>query len=223
MTNYHRWAAATCVVAMAIVVACSSPQGTDEPGPPGVAGPAGPQGSPGEAGAPGAPGATALAPPGVIVAYGGPVGTTGGPAPNGWLFCDGAEVSRATYADLFAAVGVNFGEGDGTTTFNLPDLRGRFLRGVDGDAGRDPDNATRTTMNVGGNAGDNVGTLEADELKSHRHSIVDQEGRASSGVGFDGVMFSANSGIAAGSTETDAAGGAETRPINANVNYIIKY
>lgn len=60
---------------------------------------------------------------GVITAFGGAT------APTGWLLCDGTAVSRSTYADLFAAVGTAFGTGDGSTTFNLPDLRQRFPLG----------------------------------------------------------------------------------------------
>jgi phage-related tail fiber protein len=58
-------------------------------------------------------------------------------APDGWLACDGAVVSRTTYAALFAAIGTTYGVGDGTTTFSLPDLRGEFLRGLDGGRGVD--------------------------------------------------------------------------------------
>jgi microcystin-dependent protein len=50
-------------------------------------------------------------------------------APLGYLECDGDAVSRTTYADLFAVVGITYGAGDGSTTFNLPDLRGQFIRG----------------------------------------------------------------------------------------------
>ncbi len=56
-------------------------------------------------------------------------------APTGWLICDGAAVSRATYAALFAVMGTGYGAGDGSTTFNLPDLRGRFALGAGGAAG----------------------------------------------------------------------------------------
>ncbi len=51
-----------------------------------------------------------------------------------WLLCDGSAVSRTTYADLYALIGENFGAGDGSTTFNLPDYRGKFLRGLGGDS-----------------------------------------------------------------------------------------
>ncbi|WP_287956581.1 phage tail protein, partial [Snodgrassella sp.] len=52
-------------------------------------------------------------------------------APTGWLKANGAAVSRTTYANLFAAIGTKFGAGDGKTTFNLPDLRGEFIRAYD--------------------------------------------------------------------------------------------
>ena len=58
-------------------------------------------------------------------------------APTGWLKANGAAVSRTTYADLFAAIGTTFGTGDGSTTFNLPDLRGEFIRGWDDSRGVD--------------------------------------------------------------------------------------
>lgn len=59
-------------------------------------------------------------------------------APTGWLKCNGAAISRAVYADLFAKIGTTFGSGDGASTFNLPDLRGEFLRGFDDARGADP-------------------------------------------------------------------------------------
>lgn len=57
--------------------------------------------------------------------------------PDGYLPCNGAEVSRTVYADLFAVIGTTFGDGDGVTTFNLPDLRGEFIRGWDAGRGVD--------------------------------------------------------------------------------------
>ncbi|MDP1800919.1 MAG: phage tail protein [Bacteroidota bacterium] len=59
-------------------------------------------------------------------------------APNGYLECNGAAVNRITYAELFAAIGITYGPGDGVTTFNLPDLRGEFVRGFDNGKGSDP-------------------------------------------------------------------------------------
>jgi microcystin-dependent protein len=149
-------------------------------------------------------------PAGIIMPYG---GTT---APDGYLIADGSAVSRTTYAALYAAIGNAFGSGNGTTTFNLPDLRGRFLRGVDGTANRDPDKSTRVAMTTGGNSGNAIGSVQADQFKSHNHNIR----FAGSGYQNYGV------GVGSDNTQVDAAisnaGGAETRPINANVNYIIK-
>jgi microcystin-dependent protein len=169
-----------------------------------------------------------LIPPGVVQAY---MGTS---VPAGWLFCNGSAVSRTTYAALFAAIGVSCGSGDGATTFNLPDLRGQFLRGVDGGVGRDPDTGTRTAMNPGGNTGDTVGSVQADVLASHNHTVTDpghlhvkQYGTPGggdnnfvenpSGSGAPSNTQSATTGITLGAT-----GGSETRPKNAYVNFIIK-
>lgn len=64
-------------------------------------------------------------PPGVMLDY------AGSSAPAGWLLCDGSAVSRTTYASLFAAIGTAYGSGDGSTTFNVPDTRGRVVAGLD--------------------------------------------------------------------------------------------
>lgn len=77
----------------------------------------------------------------------------GATAPSGFLLCDGSAVSRTTYADLFAAIGTTYGTGDGSTTFNLPDLRGEFIRGLD--AGRGVD-AGRTLASLQNTAAPNV-------------------------------------------------------------------
>ena len=152
-----------------------------------------------------------ITPPGSISAYG------GFSSPMGWLLCDGSAVSRTTYANLYAAIQTNFGSGDGSTTFNLPDFRGRFLRGRDAGAGNDPDNASRTAMNAGGNIGNLVGSVQADELKSHSHGIPVN---SNSNTGNGGWL---SSGSLTQTNSTNATGGNETRPVNAYVNYIIKY
>ena len=93
-------------------------------------------------------------PSGTILPFGGVT------APAGWLLCDGSAVSRAVYANLYSAIGGVWGSGDGSSTFHLPDLRGRFIRGRDGGVARDPDRTTRTAANSGGNTGDNVGSVQ---------------------------------------------------------------
>ncbi len=149
-----------------------------------------------------------------------PIGTilpfAGTTAPTGYHLCDGTPLSRTTYSDLYAVIGDAFGNGDGSNSFNVPDLRGRFIRGVDGSAGVDPDASTRTAMASGGNVGDNVGSIQADAFKSHTHSFV---------LGGDGfaagtVAQRTTNNLATGGT--NATGGNETRPVNAYLNYIIK-
>jgi microcystin-dependent protein len=161
---------------------------------------------------------TAL-PPGSVMAYMGAV------APAGWLLCDGSEVSRSEYSMLFAVIGAASGAGNGSTTFNVPDLRGRFLRGWNGAAGADPDAATRTAAKPGGNTGNNIGSLQADELKSHNHSNGNFN-RLLQYTGSNTITTIDHIG-----TEPDlinsaplaSVGGSETRPKNVYVNYIIKY
>jgi phage-related tail fiber protein len=91
-----------------------------------------------------------------------------GNLPTGFLLCNGASVSRTTYSDLFNVIGTAFGTASGTT-FNLPDFQGRFLRGRDNSAGRDPDAASRTAQNTGGATGDNVGSVQGYGVQDHTH------------------------------------------------------
>ena len=84
-------------------------------------------------------------------------------APSGWLFCDGTAVSRSTYADLFNAVGTAYGEGNGSTTFNLPDLRGRVP------VGRDTGQTEFDTR--GETGGSKTHTLTESEMPVHTHSV----------------------------------------------------
>lgn len=141
-------------------------------------------------------------------------------SPTGYLYCNGAAVSRETYSALFAAIGSSCGSGDGSTTFNLPDLRGRFLRGQDDGASRDPDDASRTAMNSGGNTGDTVGSVQAGQYASHTHTYTAKYN------GSTGYWALSQSGQANGSATTMTSGsngGNETRPLNASVRFYIKY
>lgn len=85
------------------------------------------------------------------------------------LFCDGSAVSRTTYALLFAKIGVMYGPGDSVSTFNLPDMRGRFMRGFASGQSTDPDRASRTDRGDG-TTGDNVGTKQTDATAAHTHT-----------------------------------------------------
>ena len=91
----------------------------------------------------------------------------GASVPTGWLFCDAAAVSRTTYSALFAAVGTTYGVGDGATTFNVPDMRGRVPLGVGtGDA---PD---ATAHALGSKAGAETHTLLIAEMPAHTHNSL---------------------------------------------------
>lgn len=87
-------------------------------------------------------------------------------APAGWLLCDGRAVSRSTYSALFAAIGTSFGAGDGSTTFALPDCRGRSLIGAGAGTGL-------TARTLGATGGEEAHVVSAAELPSHAHSISD--------------------------------------------------
>ncbi len=162
-------------------------------------------------------------PLGTILVYAGKVDLNPNTGPV-WLICDGRTVSRTTYPDLFTLIGDTFGKGDGMTTFNLPDLRGRFLRGTDmtsaGDAGRDPDSASRTPMNPGGNPGNAVGSIQPDQVRNHTHRVpvIGDPGTAISAVSRDPGVKVNHSGY---QTFTDG-GGNETRALNAYVNFLIR-
>lgn len=127
-------------------------------------------------------------------------------APSGWLLCDGTAVSRSTYAALFTAISTTYGVGDGSTTFNVPDLRGRVPVGYYA-SGPAEVNAL----------GDNEGLLVNNRNISHRHSITNGSGgsgsaipTASSGTPINQVMY----------TGGDTAN--TEYPAYLAINYIIK-
>jgi microcystin-dependent protein len=103
-------------------------------------------------------------PTGAVIPYAG----TGTP-PGGYLYCDGSAVSRTTYADLFTALGTAYGSGDGSTTFNLPDLRARLPLGVNNSGLPNGENATYSTRNRGATGGAETHTLNTTEIPAHAH------------------------------------------------------
>lgn len=166
--------------------------------------------------------------------------------PAGWLLCNGDPINRVTYAALYTAIGTAHGYGDNSTTFNLPDYRGRFLRGVSGTSTVDPDKTGRTAMNTGGNTGNAVGSIQDTQLGSHNHSQPAHDHSITYGVysnyasgtvyrqalgapdntegGNTTSYFQGNRAMTSTSAapSTNNTGGNETRPANAYVNYIIK-
>lgn len=139
---------------------------------------------------------------GTIVITALPIGTItgfgGSSIPSGWLECNGAAVSRTTYADLFTAISTTYGVGDGSTTFNLPDLRGRVSIGQGTGSGLTP----RT---IGATGGSETHTLSTAEIASHTHTVAyDNESAGTpatsidAGAGFPTVTGSIPSGASGG-------------------------
>jgi microcystin-dependent protein len=123
--------------------------------------------------------------------------------PTGWLAANGAAVSRATYADLFTAIGVTFGVGDGVTTFNLPDLRAEWIRGWDDGRGID--------------TGRVFGSAQAEMVGSHTHDIAVTTAVSPSTAHPSVVDFAST-----GTFPTNANSGTENRPRNIALRYCIK-
>lgn len=126
-------------------------------------------------------------------------------APSGWLAADGTAVSRTTYASLFAAISTTHGAGNGSTTFNLPDLRGIFVRG----------SGTQTVS--GRTYTIPFATKQLDAIRTHSHT-----------GGFIAAAVPASGGTATGwtgslSQNTGATGDDETRPVNLPLLYCIKH
>jgi hypothetical protein len=150
-----------------------------------------------------------------------PVGTSiqyaGPDVPTGFLKENGAEVSRTAYAKLFAAIGTFYGAGDGSTTFNLPDSRGEFIRGFDDGRGVDPQ---RT-----------LGSLQLDSMQGHWHGPRPGTSLNGSPGNWNGVGGGSNATFNIGSTGDPVTNGVngvprtsnETRPRNTSRLMCIKY
>jgi phage-related tail fiber protein len=111
-------------------------------------------------------------PLGTIIAYSGNIDDESRHvlADTGWLVCDGKEVNRSTYRALYLVIGEIHGHGDGINTFNLPDYRGYFLRGVDAGAGRDPDATSRKSTRPGVNP-----VAQSDRFSLMRFDLIHTE------------------------------------------------
>lgn len=185
-------------------------------------------------------------PAGTIEAFGGPATSL----PDGWLLCNGSPVSKTAYPDLFAAIGTAFG--GNATQFNLPNTRGRFLRGIsETNGGADDDRAARFSFYTGGNTGNTVGSYQNENLKTHKHSAgslrTTTDGNHQHSItmgreGDDSKQGNSADEWTLSTTNTDTkytnyagnhdhtvtgdtgnTGGNETRPDNVGVFFIIKY
>lgn len=165
---------------------------------------------------------SALMPTGSIMSY------AGSTSPSGYLLCDGAPISRTTYSTLFGIVGITYGAGDGSTTFNLPDLQGRVIAGKDNMSGT---SANRLTGLSGGVNGDVLGASGGNET----HLLTSSESGLPNHTHSGGVSSSASNGAAGDPFKTydtttgGVTGGAQDASTAHNnvqptliLNYIIK-
>jgi microcystin-dependent protein len=161
-------------------------------------------------------------PVGTVVAFAGTLDQV----PPGWLECDGRRLSVSTYSVLFGVIGSAFG-GDEATYFYLPDMRGKFVRGVDHGANNDPDVGTRAAQNAQvqgvppypGNTSGNVGSCQNSALATHQHNntILLGDGGWPGWQQHDGNF----PGPPRATTGVDGGTSSETRPINVYLYYII--
>lgn len=161
-----------------------------------------------------------------------PAGATvdfaGSTAPSGWLMCYGQAVSRSTYAALFTAIGTTYGVGDNSTTFNLPDARGRVIAGKDNMGGV---SASRLTGQTGGVAGSTLGasggeeqqTLSTAQMPVHSHQWKSGGAIVQSGAGVSGIALN-TAGFNVNGPTTDAGNGSPHNNVQPTLvmNKIIK-
>jgi len=158
-----------------------------------------------------------LMPTGSIMPYAG-----ASPAPTGYLLCNDTPISRTTYSALFALIGTTYGSGDGSTTFNIPDLRGRVIAGQDDMGGSSANRLTGLAGGVdgdvlGGSGGSETHTLSIAEMPAHTHSTP------SSGTTLRGDSSAEASRNVAGTSGSTGGGGAHNNVQPTFIlNYIIK-
>lgn len=143
---------------------------------------------------------------------------------KGWMLCRKRELDRTTYAELFAAIGTASGAPN-ERMFNLPDYQGYFLRGADGGRRIDPDAANRASAYDGGNAGDNVGSVQqyATAYPGVPYSATVPNLPGGQHRAYRGTSVKVSSGNEnTASVPIDGGGDHETRPKNKYVHFIIK-
>lgn len=152
---------------------------------------------------------------------------------SGFLLCNGQAVSRTTYSALFAAIGTNFGTGDGSTTFNVPDYRGCFLRGLGGDSAADVYTKQATALpNITGYdmigwSGESSGPINNMGSRSGALSASPEQATSARALAKSDVIGgSTPRGIAIDASLSSSVyqnNISEARPVNFAINYFIKY
>lgn len=184
-------------------------------------------------------------PVGAIIPFGGPISAI----PDGFLLCNGAEINRNDFSELFAVIDEYWGNGNGTTTFNLPTTQGVLLRGQANGSANDPDRNSRTGL-LGAPNGDNVGSFQNYRVESHRHlyrfrsspvagyvnGLTTATGNGYNTGAYGPMLFSNANPIAyafngnvnnnnsrGAQAYTFNTGSSQTVGVNVSVNFIIKY
>lgn len=162
-------------------------------------------------------------------------------APNGWLICDGSQVSRALYPELFSVIGTTYGSGDGFTTFTLPDLRGRTIAGKDGVNNMNNGPVNRLTSThfgasgtaLGNSGGNEAHTLTTAQMPSHTHTQNPHSHALISGPsggphptiqqnGNNGALYGPTGNTTATNQNTGGGGAHNNTQPTIILNYIIK-
>jgi microcystin-dependent protein len=153
-------------------------------------------------------------------------------APSGWEICDGRAISRTTYSDLFTAISTTYGSGDGSTTFNVPDLRGRFGLGADNMGGSSANRVVATEAdNLGQSSGAENVTLDETQIPSHTHIFNLKTGASGTHATTKFITSAEQLYTSAGSnttintgTNSNTGGGLShtNMPPYITINYIIK-
>lgn len=162
----------------------------------------------------------------------------GSSAPTGWLLCYGQAISRTIYAALFAVISTNYGTGDGSTTFNVPDLRGRTIAGFDNMGGSDAGRLDWANA-IGTAGGEQYHTLITSEIPAHTHTdsghthpvgagpVTGGAGLTSGGLYFNQTLInslSQNTGIGYASLQNTGGGGSHNNmQPSMLMNWILKY
>ena len=158
-----------------------------------------------------------IMPTGAVLPY------AGSSAPTGFLLCYGQAISRSTYADLFSAISTTYGTGDGSSTFNVPDLRGRVAAGQDDMGGS---SANRLTDQTGGLNGDTLGdtggsethTLTTAQMPAHTHTVAAQQQ-----VSGDSTNRGGSGQLGAAATITSSSTGGDGAHNNVQPTIILNY
>lgn len=137
-------------------------------------------------------------------------------APSGFLECNGAAVSRTTYSALFAVVGTTYGAGDGSTTFNVPDLQDNVAIGKSNTKAVGSTGGANTVTSTGNVSGSTANaTLSTDQLASHSHSMPQRAG-SNTGDGSPGVIRTQSNAGSLGSTAGSGSGSGHSHNMSAN-------